>query len=329
MQDEVAISTLLDMSAEGEWGHGYWSDEIETHARFHLDGLHLLLSQYSKTGDMIWLQAADRGMEFVFAHLMEELDDGGLWFLHDTIEKFHRHRFKSTLFGKSPGNSLCINTHLQALVVLHRLHLALPSNEIYAESFDRGVKALRRVLDYQPGDIVYKRLMPWITGSMGRRVLQARRKNNLWLKLRNGLERRVIGLVYWPVCRRFPRIVQPGGFIKRDLTRTFASYPYQIINLKDLLTLYKQKPFAWLRSYIKDGITFVRAFVDELEIENVVESSPFYIELIDVCHLYDKLIERIPPKEMKDVERKIYHQSRGYSLDYYASELVRCSPHNN
>ena len=49
LQDEIAYSVLLDLSTEGEWGHGFWSEEIETHARFHLDGIHLLISQYEKT----------------------------------------------------------------------------------------------------------------------------------------------------------------------------------------------------------------------------------------------------------------------------------------
>ena len=50
MQDEIAYSVFLDMSQKGGFGHGFWSDEIETHARFHLDGVHLLISQYEKTG---------------------------------------------------------------------------------------------------------------------------------------------------------------------------------------------------------------------------------------------------------------------------------------
>src|SRR5262249_34899099 len=95
LRDEVAFSVLLDLSAEGEWGHGLWSDEIETHARFHLDGLHLLISQYEKTNNPIWLKAAERGMAFIFDHLTDTLDDGCPWFLHDTLEKKKDHRLRS------------------------------------------------------------------------------------------------------------------------------------------------------------------------------------------------------------------------------------------
>ena len=140
LQDEVAYSILLDLSAEGEWGHGFWSDEIETHARFHLDGIHLLISQYEKTDNPIWLEAAERGMGFVFNHLMDRFDDGSPWFLHDTLEnKTKKHRFRSTLFGKSPGNSLCINTHVQALTVLYRLGQIAPNPTVYTDQFCQGL----------------------------------------------------------------------------------------------------------------------------------------------------------------------------------------------
>ena len=159
LQNEVAYSVLLDMSVEGKWEHGYHSDIIETHSRFHLDGIHLLISQYEKTDEPMWLETSERGMTFVSKHLMEELDDGSLWFLHDTIEYNRKHQFKSTLFGKTPGNSLCINTHVQALTVLYRLRHLIPDKKIYSEMFENGVRALRRVLDYQPGDAVYRLLM--------------------------------------------------------------------------------------------------------------------------------------------------------------------------
>ena len=318
MQDEVALTVLLDMSAEGAWRHGFWSDEMETHARFQLDGLHLLISQYEKTGEPMWLEAAQRGMAFVSEYLTEGLDDGSLWFLHDTIEYSRRPHFKSTLFGKTPRNSLCINTHVQALTVLHRLRLAVPDKKIYAEMFDKGLRALRRTLDYQPGELFYRPLMFWIMKHKTRS--EARSK---WGKLRNSLEKRLIQRIYWSVRRRFPRLVQPGGFTERDLTLSFASDRYHVINLRDFLTLYQQEPLAWLRPYIKDSTAFVRKFVRDLGVATAVERSPYYIELIDILYLYDKLIEPVPPEEMSAAEEKIYQQMGGYSLDYYASELVR------
>jgi hypothetical protein len=317
MQDEIAYAVLLDMSAEGEWGHGFWSDDIETHARFHLDGVHLLISQYEKTNEPVWLEAAERGMAFIAKHLMERLDDGSLWFLHDTIEHNERHHFKSILFGKSPGNSLCINTHIQALTVINRLSAAIPDKRIYAEMFEKGARALHRVLDHQPGEILYRLLMFWIM------KYKTRNAHSIWNKLRTRLEDRIIRTIYWPVRRQFPRLVHPGGFTARDLTLSFVSDGYHITNLKDFLTLYEQEPFTWLRPYIENGYEFVRKFLNKLDLTNAVARHPHYIELVDILYLYNKLIEHIPSEQMHSAEKKIYQQTSGYSLDYYASELVR------
>ena len=318
MQDEVAFAALLDMSAEGAWRHGFWSDDMETHARFHLDGLHLLISQYEKTREPMWLEGAERGMAFVSEHLAEQLDDGSLWFLHDTIEHCREHHFRSTLFGKTPHNSLCINTHVQALTVLHRLRTAIPDNETYAEMFDKGLRALRRALDCQPGDLFYQPLFFWIT----KHKTRGEGRSKL-VRVKNSLERRLMERMYWPVRRRFPRFVQPGGFTERDLTLSFASDRYHVINLKDFLTLYQQEPLAWLRPYIEGGAAFVRRFVRDLGVAAAVERSPYYIELIDILYLYDKLIEPVPSEEIGAVEEGIHQQTGGCSLDYYAAKLVR------
>lgn len=65
-----------------------------------------------------------------------------------------------------------------------------------------------------------------------------------------------------------------------------------------------------------------RDFFNKLDLTNALTRSPFFIEYIDILHLYNKLIEHVPSDEMESVERKIYQQTGGYSLDYYASELV-------
>jgi hypothetical protein len=320
LRDEVAYSVLLDLSPQGEWGHGYWSDEIETHARFHLDGIHLLLSQYENTGASIWLEAAERGMAFIFDHLMDTLDDGCPWFLHDTLEeKSNKHRFKSTLFGKSSGNSLCINTHVQALTVLHRLSLLTEGKPIYADRLERGAASLRRVLDYQPGEPFYRFLAFMLT-----RCFQSLAKNDL---LRNRIHRgvywRVTLMIYWWLKRLVPRLVLPQGFIERDLTLSVAADDYHNTNLKDLLTLYQQVPYPWLRPYIKNGFAFERDMIQTLGLSQAVARSPYYFEFVDILKLYDSLIEPLPAEETALAEDVLYKSTGGCSLDYHASELVR------
>lgn len=314
LQDEVAYSVLLDMSENGEWGHGFWSDDIETHTRFHLDGLHLLISQYEKTGNPIWLEAAKKGMDFVSEHITEKLDDDGIWYLHDTVEHSRLHYFKSTLFGKTPNNSLCINTHVQALTVLHRLHAIAPEEKTYGEMFEKGVKALQKALTYQPAEALYRPLMTWVLKYQTTKKPRSKKD-----KLVKYAQAPIILLFYWAVRSLFPRIVQPNGFIERDIDLSFASDWYHIINLKDLLTLYQQEPLPWLVPCITNGVSLVR----QLNLADALERKLHYIEWIDALYMYSKLIEKVSPEEIESVEKIIHQKTGGYSLDYYASGLVR------
>jgi hypothetical protein len=318
LRDEVAYSVLLDLSSQGEWGHGYWSDEIETHARFHLDGIHLLLSQYESTGASIWLEAAERGLAFVFDHLIDTLDDGCPWFLHDTLEG-KKYRLKSNLFGKSVGNSLCINTHVQALTVLYRLSRLTEGKPIYADRLERGAASLRRVLDYQPGEPFYRFLAFMLT-----RCFQGLGQTDaLWKRIHRGVYWRATLMIYWWLKRLFPRLVLPQGFIERDLTHSVGADHYHNTNLKDLLTLYQQVPYPWLRPYIENGFAFERHLIRTWGLGAAVARSPYYFEFIDILDLYGRLVAPLPEEELTLAERALYNATGGCSLDYYASELVR------
>ncbi|MGB5056194.1 MAG: hypothetical protein WBO24_17520, partial [Nitrospirales bacterium] len=300
-----------------EWGHGFWTDEIETHTRFHLDGIHLFISQHEKTGEFLWIEAAERGMAFVSDHLMEELDDGSLWFLHDTTEhKDKRIHFQSTLFGKSHGNSLCINTHVQALTVLYRLKHVIPQNTKYAEMLEKGLNALQRVLEHQPAEALYKFFIVMWT--------KIRKKPRSKAEIvMHAVKARSIVKVFWTVRRNFPRLAYPGGWIDRDLTISCFSENYQVTNLKDFLTLYQQMPLSWLVPYIKNNFVALRKFLYQFGLTNALESSPYYIEFMDVLYMYDKYIEKIDHEEIKNAKETIYRQTGGHSVDFYASELVR------
>jgi hypothetical protein len=314
LQDEVAYSVLIDIKNNGEWGHGYWSDEIETHSRFHLDGIHLFLSQYEKTQDHIWLDAAKKSMAFFCDNLVEILNDGRIWFLHDTIEYTGKHHYNSAIFGKSSGNSLCLNTHIQALTVLYRL-ISLDSNgNDYKEMFDKGLDALQIALKHQPGELIYRFFIPWTI-----KIMSLPSRSTLFEKVLLKVLRFIIQKIYWVVQRKYPRLVYSNGFIERDLTVSCVSDNYHIINLKDLLTLYKQKSVNWLSPIIRKGVEWTR----KLDLEKSLKRSPFFIEWIDVLYLYNELIEPVPMEEIKRVEEIIFNQTGGYSLDYFASELVK------
>ena len=120
----------------------------------------------------------------------------------------------------------------------------------------------------------------------------------------------------------YPRIVHPCGFIERDLTLSMLSDRYHVINLKDLLTLYRQQPDEWLRPYIKKGINVLQEYVKNNNLADAIQRSLYFIETIDTFYLYDKYIEKICYDELKKIENVIYEKTGGYSLDYcIAKEL--------
>ena len=315
LQNEIACSVLIGISPQGEWGHGFWSDDLETHSRFHLDGIHLLLSQYEKTGDTVWMDAAEKGMGFVTEFLAEQLADRNIWFLHDTLELKKKPRIKSELLGKSIGNSLCINTHVQTLSVLYRLFNLLPDKQKYVDAFDKGIRALRLVFEHQPGEFIYRFVLEWLT-----KYNSLKRSPKRSIQVKNAIIHRFLAKIYWPIVRFFPRIIHPSGFIERDLTLSMLSDRYHVINLKDLLTIYHQQPTEWLRPYIIKGMNILRRYVTNKSLADALQRSPYFIETIDIYYLYDKCIERIDNDEFKEIENVISTQTGGYSLDYYVTK---------
>ena len=311
LQNEISCAVLADMSSNGEWGHGYWSDDIETHSRFHLDGIQLFLSQYEKTNDSVWLDAAEKSMDFFSKELVEKIGNQKVWFLHDTLERKNKPKIKSTLCGKSIENSLCINTHVQALSVLHRLQNLDPDKKKYALLFNKGVGALRCVFEHQPGEKLYQNVLEWLI-----KYKFLNRSNRILLKIKNDIIYRLLTKIYWPIVQLYPRIVHPCGFIERDLTLSMLSDRYHVINLKDLVTLYRQQPDEWLRPYIKKGINVLREYVKNNKLEEAIQRSLYFIETIDTLYLYDKYIEKICNDELKKIENVIYEETGGYSLDY-------------
>jgi hypothetical protein len=310
--DEIAFSIYNDMKPCGEWKHGVWSDSMETHARFQIDGLHLLLSQYHLSGNSDWLEPLYRGTNYLLENLSERLDQNMIWFLHDTFESSKNHKFTSHLFGKKSGNSLCLNTHAQALGYLQR-YLSLKINvEYYTSVSGNGKKALQALLEKQPNDFLYLFLLNRIIAY----------KNRLYSdrKLIRGFakyESRLLNNLFWFVRSRYPRLVFPQGFTERDITLSYFSDRYHVINMKDLLLLYRLDDYVWLKEYIIGGLAFIEKYINQLGKTTVLKSSPYYIELIDVYSLYAKYIDSAYSHMPQDIEQSIVELYGGTSLDYY------------
>jgi len=312
MRDEVAYSVLLDMHEDGGYRHGFWSDDMETHSRFHLDGIELFISQYDLSLNKLWLDACHRGLSFLFNNLSDDLDEDMIWFLHDTLEDKNHHFFKSTIFGKQPGNSLCINTHTQALRVLHRMHRREPEETTYVTAYKNGMKALQRVLEYQPADLIYRFLVQWILNS---HIMV--NKSRLIRKVNTVFIRWFLKPIYWKAQQKYPRLVHSNGFIERDLSLSFVSDKYHITNVKELLKLYDLEKPQWLKPYIIGGLNFIKQYIAKKGLRNVLQKSPYYIEVMDIFALYSHIIEELPPDYMESINREITKLiGGGTSIEY-------------
>lgn len=317
MRDEIAFCAVNDMDASGAWRNGFWSDDMEIHSRFHLDGLHMLVSQYERTGDSKWLDVARRGMSFVERELVDIIDGGNVWFLHDDLHTSKRHKIRSTAFGKSINNSLCLNTHIQALTVLHRLSVHCDTSDNQSEAMlQRGLDALEQVLASQPADALYRYFVPRLLALSNGKSQSTREM------LKRRYKRRLLSKIYWKIRAKYPRFVQPNGFIERDLTVEIASYRYHVTNVKDLLTLYLQRPLPWLKVYIKKGFGFLVEYLDDVGAGQAVENSPYFIEVAEILYMYNKVVEPVSEKTLAETLSGILEQTGGYSLDYCASDLV-------
>jgi len=322
LQNEIARSIKEDFERNGTWRHGYWSDTMEIHSRFYLDGIHLLVSQYEKTGGKNWLKSASAAMDYFLEHLTDRFENGNVWFLHDSIEGERKHHAHSVIFGKSPQNSLCINTHVQALCVLQKLNVHT-ENKLYRDHYDLGLKALIQVLEHQPADFWFNQLEKYVLFYENRRS-QAKSPYLLGVY---SIQRLVMNRLYWKILKKNPRMVYRSGFIERDHSFTQMSKRYHILNVKDLLYLYADDPNETILKYIKGGVNYIKKEFQTKPLEKHLRESPFFIEYQDVLHFYDKLIESVKPEEMEACEESIIKTLGGVSLDYHVEKA--CATNGN
>lgn len=258
LQDLIAYSVMLSLPSDGRWRHGHWTPEMETHTRFQVDGIHLLLTHYEKTGKEVFLGKAKLAMDYLIS-IADTLSEGGIWFLHDSLEVdeqqarfFYGNLISSKAFGKSISNTLCLNTHLWTMTALHRL-TTLDSDPKYEEYLERGLKATQKVLEAEPAQLLY--LPVYLVRDFLIKV--ALRSNRVVMKKVPRIFDRVFGRFVIPYMKKvFPRLKMPNGFIERDLSSSALPNYYYIQNLKDLLVLYKQTRREGLLKIIEKSLAY-------------------------------------------------------------------------
>ncbi|NQE05721.1 hypothetical protein C5S32_07615 [ANME-1 cluster archaeon GoMg1] len=282
LQKEIAYSLLLGLEATGRWRHGSWSDKMETHTRFQVDGVNLLLHYYRHTGQQDFLNGASLAAKFLIS-TADEVSRGRLWFLHDTLEiapsNYHlRHSLRSKAFGKSIRNTFTLNTHIYTLLTLFELQKEVDSDEI-SEAINQGWEALREVINARPAEHLYRWLCLLMENKLAFPIGKPTRLNQALCKL----TRYAIGwiLVYSKLF--YPRLVMPNGYIDRHLSLIGFSYNYHFVNLWDLVRIYRYRPEPWLRKVIDQGINYtLRSNLSKYAFQNKFQNLELVGEIFQV-----------------------------------------------
>lgn len=298
----VAWTVRVALEEPGGWSHGYWREPPETHLRFYVDGVNLLLDEAERSGQASWRAAAERAMSRAVERFSDELADGSLWFLHDSLEADGEPTpALAPSLGQAEGNTLCLNTHVQALAALRRLDAPWA-----ARAYERGMHALRRVLELRSAPTPYRLLDAWLPA-----VLESRGRPGAGARATRGLFLRLLRRPYWWLRRRHPRLLHPDGFIERDMASTMLADPYHVLNLKDLLALHALDPRPWLAAPIRAGVGFLR----RLDLRRGLARSPMFVEAVEVYRQYALLLGDGAQAEAEQAAASVREVCGGASLD--------------
>jgi len=287
--DLIAYAVMLSLPDNGRWRHGTWTDIAETHTVHQIAGIHILLSYYQRTARDAFLLKAKNAMDFLIS-IADNLSDDKIWFLHDTLETnpddaaLFYNLFASTAFGKSTSNTLCINSHIATLTALHRLNQLEPSDK-YSTYFEKGLSALKKVLQANPCDWLYscayrpRDLLVRLCTKTENKLLK--KLNKVWTLI---LIRHLLPFLK----KRFPRLLMPNGFIERDLSHSTLSDFYHFRNLEDILILYNLTRADWLLCIVTKSL---RYSVDSRLAACVIDRDPKAILFLDTLVLYSAIAD--------------------------------------
>ena len=287
--DLIAYSVMLSLPDDGRWRHGIWTDIMETHTVHQVAGIHLFLSHYKRWGKEIFLQKAKLAADYLI-WIADELSEDEIWFLHDTLEtnmadsKLFYNIFPSEAFGKSVPNTLCLNSHIWTLTALYRLK-QLDSDQRYGQYFEKGLNALKHVLQARPCDLLFcevYRLRDFLAR------LCTKSKSKITRKVHKVYTLTLMRHLLPFLKKTLPRLVMPNGFIERDLSYSALSDFYHFRNIEDILMLYNQTRADWLGEIIKKSVKYS---VDSGLAKHVFAREPKAMVFLDVLLLYCGVVD--------------------------------------
>lgn len=320
-RDLVAYSLMLTLPSEGRWRHGICTDTMETHTVFQVCGIDVLMSHYERTSQDVFLAKAREGADYLVT-VVDEMNDGGIWFLHDTLEMsvetvglYYKPLVESEAFGKSVPNTLTLNSHVWTLILLKRFY-ELTGDQRYLRFFDRGMASLGVVLEARPAAFLYRivyRIQDMIVKSL------SRKHRKQVVNLRGRYESMLRGIILPAMKRRFPRLVMPNGFVERDLCYSHWSNFYNALNMKVLLILYGQTGCEQLVETISSGANYCLA-------SGIIEYTTQYgsrpAQFIEILFMYAALIDEKMLSSVSKYLRFFREREVALQVDAYASPLV-------
>jgi hypothetical protein len=283
LKRQLLFSVIARQAEDGGWYHGEWTDQMESHYRFHNGAMLLLEAATKEHPDEMASKALERAAHFLSR--CTDKTDLGLWFLHDSLEEnaeLMRELCRQTgstwiparTFGKSPTNKLILNTHLDAIVALEQ-YRDVTGDVQYEETIASARAAARSVLALRPAEALYRvvyraiRLTLLPTPEAEQLPLVVRAVKRLtWKYLIPQLHR---------IKRMFPRLVMPGGLIERHLAMPHYDINYHPVNILDLTRLWRCFPDEDLDGILADA---VEAVSDSSILKYWAESKPRHFSLV-------------------------------------------------
>jgi hypothetical protein len=284
----VAYAVLLSQDQGGRWKHGLWADKMETHCVFQVSGIDVLVDYYQISGGDIFLEKAKDAADYL-VEIADHLSGDMLWFLHDSLELniddarlFYKDILPSKSFGKSESNTLCLNSHLGTMIILRRLS-KLEGGQRYTTPLQKAGDALKMILTLKPAGFLYGPIY-WLRDLF--HTMAEKKPCRLTDKLRRKNESFLRKGWLFRLKVRHPRIVMPNGFTERDITASLLMNDYHLVNMRDLLYVYRDVPEQWLCDIIEKCMRYT---VQSSVVHNFSRHNPKAAMILDILILYTSM----------------------------------------
>ena len=323
--DFIAYTLPISLPEDLRWRHGIWTQKNEIHCIHQASGILVMLSYYQSTGKSLFLEKSEQACRALL-ELNDQLSENEIWFLHDSLEMttedskfFYKHHNYSTAFGKSPSNTLCLNTHMWTQVLLYRLFHVTGKKE-YLPAIQKSMNALKKVLTVKPSGILYgpvyylRDFLISLASHTNSRIA-----NEISRRYDDFLRHRLLPLLK----RKFPRFIMPNGFTERDIDFCSLSDFYHLANIKDILILYRQSEEIWLKDILQKPLKHI---TKTSMVKRFSRSRKEATIILDIYLLSAGLIGNEYISKFVEWFTYYYKKETPYTIDILSAPLVCGNP---